>query len=47
MIHCVDIYAVWYTMQKNVSYCMRTDLEWQECLLKKNGLTCIETKNLI
>jgi hypothetical protein len=26
---------------------MRTNLRWQECELKGNGLECMETKNLI
>jgi hypothetical protein len=30
--------------RKSVSCCMCTNLRWQECVLRENGLTCIETK---
>jgi hypothetical protein len=30
--------------KQSASYYMRTNLGWQECALKENRLTCIETK---
>jgi hypothetical protein len=36
------------TLHKNlVSCCMCTNLGCQECVLRENGLICMETKNLI
>jgi hypothetical protein len=45
MLHSVGIYAI-RTLRKNL-FSMRTNLGWQECAMKENGLACMETKKIL
>jgi hypothetical protein len=54
--YVIDVYENFWSWHVHGSHsvyllkteaCMHTNLGWQECAMKGNRLTCMETKNLI